>query len=392
MTIAARLPRILDTESRRLFQSEVAEFLSAELSDAVVREHDEAGEFPLTVWRRMGGLGLLGLGAPEAIGGSGGQLGESLLVTIEIASRFPSLAADYILCGMVARMLSDHGSPEQQAWLSGLSDGSRIFAYGITEPSGGTDATRLSTRAVSTSSGWELHGHKLWTSLADLADLIFVLARTDPADPPDRPARGLSLIAVERDQPQLRVERVALAGMRAARTCEVFLDGAAAPDHHLIGQRGHAMAVLRGSLSAERILAAGISLGIARSALDQAVDYACDREAFGRPIGALQALQHRLADCATELSAAMLLAERAVTVYETGAETTALAAMAKLAAAEMAARVVDAGMRVMAASGLAAESRMQMFFRDARLQLFSPVSNEMARNIIGEYLGMPRSY
>ena len=392
MTVLATLPRILDSESRRLFQTEVQNYFNSCLPAEKVREYDDGGAFPKAIWQDMGGRGLLGIGVPEDLGGDGGGLSESLIVTLEIARRFPSLAVDYVLCGMVARMLSDHGTPEQKGWLAGLSDGSHIYAYGISEPSGGTDATALKTRAVSTPGGWRLHGQKLWTSLADQADLIFVLARTDPADPPEHRGRGLSVIAVPRNQPGVRVTRVPLAGMRAAQTCEVFLDDATASASNLIGERGRGMTVLRNTLNAERILAAAISLGIARAALEVAVGYAGEREAFGRPIGAFQAIQHQLADRATELAGAMLIVERAVSDYEVGAETTAIAAMAKLSAAEMAARVVDTGMRVMAAFGLAAESSMQMFFRDARLQLFSPVSNEMTRNIIGEKLGMPRSY
>ena len=192
---------------------------------------------------------------------------------------------------------------------------------------------------------------------------------------------------------------MALSGMRAAATCEVFLDGAEAPAGNLIGERGRGFHALRGALAVERLLAAGISLGIGVGALEEMVRYAAEREAFGRPIGAFQAVQHPIADSAAELSAALCLAERvaladegATSVGVAGPDPTSLAAMAKLVAAETTARIVDRGMRIFAAHGLAASSLMQRYFRDARLQLFSPISNEMIRNLLGERLGLPRSY
>jgi alkylation response protein AidB-like acyl-CoA dehydrogenase len=150
--------------------------------------------------------------------------------------------------------------------------------------------------------------------------------------------------------------------------------------------------MLRETLNVERILSAGISIGLGSAALELAVTYAGEREAFGRPIGAFQGVQHPLVDAATALAGAMLLTQRAVELYEAGEDATTTSGMAKMAAGEAAAQVVDRGMRVMAGMGLARETPMQMYFRDARLQLFSPVSNEMIRNLLGEAMGLPRSY
>jgi alkylation response protein AidB-like acyl-CoA dehydrogenase len=188
------------------------------------------------------------------------------------------------------------------------------------------------------------------------------------------------------------IRRVELSGMRSAAVCEVFLDDAEAPAEHLLGERGRGFHLLRASLAVERLLAAGVSLGLSTAAFELALRYCGEREAFGRPIGAFQAVQHPLVDSATELAGSLLLAERAAEVLESGADATGIAAMAKLGAAETAVRVVDRGMRAMAAHGYAASSPMQMYFRDARLQTFSPISNEMIRNLLAEQMGMPRSY
>lgn len=387
------LPTPPMTDERRALQATVADFLNETLPHRRVAELDERREFPWDVWRGLADLGVLAIGVPEGRGGSGGQTADSMVVIMELASRFPSLAADYVLCGMVARTLDELGDERQVSWIEGLAQGREVFAYGISEPDGGTDALALTTSARQADDGsWRVTGRKMWTSMAADASRVFVLCRTDPAEPPDRRARGISLIAVPTDQPGVTIRKIHLAAMRAAGTCEVFLDEAVAEADDLLGTRGRGFHGLRGTLAVERILSAGVSLGIARGALELATDYGKQREAFGRPIGGFQAVQHPLADAATEFSAAMLLASKSIEQDDEGSDATLLSSMAKLAASECAARTVDAGMRILAGMGMAVESPMQLLFRDARLHLFSPVSNEMVRNIIGEALGLPRSY
>ncbi len=180
--------------------------------------------------------------------------------------------------------------------------------------------------------------------------------------------------------------------MRAAGTCEVFLDDARAPADALVGERGRGFYHLLQTLDNERILAGAIGLGIASAALDEALAYARERRAFGRPIGGFQALQHMLADTATEVEQARLLLAKAAWLQSEGRECSTLAAMAKLAATEAAVRATDRGMRVLAGYGLVEESPMERLFRDARLGPFSPISNEMVKNFVGERLGLARSY
>lgn len=387
------LPDILVSEESDLLREMLGDYLDEALPPERVRALDEDGGFPQDVWEGLAGLGILGLGIAEAQGGSGGSAAQAVLACREIARRYPSLAVDYVLCGMVGRMLQDHGTDAQQeAWLRPLSDGSAVMAYGISEPDGGTDALAARTSARQADGDWIVNGSKLWISMAHHADVVFTVARTSPPPPGRSRANGLSVLAVPTDQPGVRVERVPLAGMRGAGTCEVVFEDAVAPGHALVGREGRGFHMLRETLNVERLLSAAISLGIGSAALDAATGYAAEREAFGRPIGAFQVLQHGLVDASVGLAGALLLTERAVQGYEAGHDVTDLAGMAKLAAAEATAVVVDRGMRLMGAMGLARESPMQMWFRDARLQLFSPVSNEMVRNLLGESMGLPRSY
>lgn len=387
------LPDILASPERRLLRQTARDLLASLLPDDKAAALDEAGDFDRAVWRALGNAGYLGLGVPEELGGSGGSVAETFIVTAEIARRLPSLAVDYVLCAMTARTLAEHGSAGQRRWLADMTSGSLVCAYGMTEPGGGTDLLQLTTAATETADGWRVTGHKQWISLAGEADLLFILARSDPPPSGRSRAHGLSLIAVPRDQPGVTVRRIRMAAMRAAGSYDVFLDGARAEPEGLVGVRGQGFALLRATLNIERILSAAISVGIATSALEMTVQYARDRQAFGGAIGRFQSIQHPAADSVTELTASALLAERAILAVEAERpDATSLSAMAKLLAAETAARVTDRGMRAWGALGLSAEGRMQLMFRDARLALFSPVSNDMVRNMLGESLGLPRSY
>lgn len=380
-----------EPDTRRDLRASTGTLLARELPADRALASDREGSFDPTAWRRLGEAGLLGLGADESVGGSGGTVSDAVAVTEEIARTLPSLAVDYVLSGMAMRTLADPTCGPVSEWLPDVAAGRTICAYGLSEPGCGTDLLALRTKADRAGDEWRVSGQKTWISLAGEADYVFVLCRTDPVED-GRRARGLSLIAVPRDQTGVTTRRVHLAGMRAAQSYEVFLDDAVAPGDHLIGERGRGMRILAQTLDVERVMAAAISLGLSRGALDLHVAYAGERHAFGRPIGAFQAIQHPVADSVAELAAARALVNETVARIDNDQAATAQSAMAKLVAAETAARITDRGMRAMGAMGLAEESAMQMYFRDARLQLFSPVSNEMIRNLLGESLGLPRSY
>lgn len=379
-------------EEHRLLRDSVRRFFERELPEPRIREMDRERRIPRDIWKRFAELGWTGLSVPEAYGGSGGDVLTGAVFCEELSRQFPSLAMDWLLLSMTARTFREHGSPDQKAeYLPRLVQGEFIMAFGMTEPGGGTDVLGLTTRAGMQDNQWTVQGQKLFTSFADDADAILVLCRTDPA-PDGKRARGLSLVLTPRHQPAVQVRRLELMGMRAGCTCEVFFDGARAPADAVVGEQGRGWYHLLSSLDEERILAAAIYVGITASALDLAVRYARDRYAFGRPIGAYQAVQHPLAEAATELEQIRLLTFKAAWLQSNGRACSNEAAMAKLAATETAIRTTDRCMRVLGGYGLVEESPTERLFRDARLGPFSPISNEMVKNFLGERLGLPRSY
>jgi len=374
-----------------ILRDSVREFFARELPEERIREMDRARRIPRDLWQRFAKLGWSGLSVPTEYGGSGADVSTGAVLCEELARRFPSLATDWLLISMTARVLRESGTAKQKAeLLPRLAAGEFLMSFGMSEPAGGTDVLALKTRASLQGKEWVVRGQKLFTSFADDADAILVLCRTDPAE--TKRSRGLSLVLTPRNQPGVQVRRLELMGQRAACTCEVFLDDARAPADAVVGEQGRGWYTLLRSLDEERILCAAMYIGITAAALEQALQYARDRSAFGRPIGAYQAVQHPLAETAIELEQIRLLTAKAAWLQSQGQDCAMEAAMAKHAATETAVRATDRGMRVLGGYGLVEASAMERLFRDARLGPFSPISNEMVRNFVGERLGLPRSY
>ena len=375
-----------------LLRETVRAWFQQNLPHERIRElEEERKPIPRALWREMGDMGWLGLTTPEEYGGGGAGPTLAAVLMEELGRGWASLGSDWVIVSMVNRLLVNHGSEEQRRRvLPGLISGEIRCAVSLSEPGGGTDLLALRTRATLEGGDWVLRGQKLYTSVMSDNDVIFVLCRTD--EPTDgKQARGLSMILVER-QEAIRVQKLRLMGMRSAGTSEVWFDEARAPEANLIGERGRGFYHLIGSLDDERIMAAANGLGIAGAAFDEALLYAKQREAFDRPIGQFQAIQHYLADMAIGLEQSRLLTQKAAWLLESGRPCALEACMAKVSVAEMLTTMTDRGMRILAGHGYTDESPMERYFRDGRLQPFSPMSNEMGRNTIGELLGLPRSY
>ncbi len=376
-----------------LLRETVRDFFRKELPHERIRELEEQRlPIPRELWKKMGEMGWLGLTVPEQYGGSGADTLTAIVLLEEFGRAWSSVGSDWVLLSMMVRLLVNHGNEEQREMvLPGLARGDIRCAFSLSEPGGGTDLLALNTRAALENGEWVIRGQKLYTSAATDCDLVCVLCRTD--EPTEgKKARGLSMILTPMQQDAITVRKLRLLGVRSAGTSEVFYDGARTAEKNLVGERGRGFYHLIGSLNDERITAASNGLGIAAAVFEEALRYAKERTAFGRPIGQFQSLQHYLADMAIDIEQSRLLVQKAAWLLQEGRPCSLEAAMAKVSVAEMLIRTTDKGMRILAGHGFTDDSPMERYLRDARLQPFSPMSNEMGRNTIGEMLGLPRSY
>ena len=358
-----------------------------------LRELDEAERFDEELYTALAQAGLIGLGA-DASAGRFADPEHQIVVLEELAAGPTSMAVCLVVQYMGVRLLCSFGTDEQRmSLLAPLVEGRERVAFALSEADGGTDIARaMRTRARRTEEGWIVNGTKTWISGAATARHAIVLARTGPAEP--SAIDGISTFVVPLDSRGLTVRRLGTVAIHGLDTCEIIFDDVALDGQAILGEPDSGFRQVIATLNGERLNAAASALGIARGALTTATNYARERTAFGRPIGAFQALQHALADGAIKVEAARGLLNRAAAAAERGSDDAAvLSAMAKVAAADAATSVTDTGMRVMGGAGLSREYPMQRFFRDARLYTFAPLTNEMLRNFIGErWLALPRSY
>lgn len=358
-----------------------------------IRELDEREEFDEELYAALGGAGLVQLEAE--LDGSPASHRSQAAVLEELGATATSMAVCFVVQYMGVSLLGQHGTEEQrQRVLAPLLAGEGRVAFALTEPDGGTDVVRaMRTRAEAVDGGWRISGTKLWISGATDCDHLIVLARTAPPDAAGSSVGGVTMFLVPREASGLTVAELPTMAIHGLSTCEVVFDGVLVGEEAVLGEVDRGFRLVLGTLNKERLNAAAVALGIGRGALEAAVAYAKERNAFDRPIGAFQALQHRLADGAIAIEAARALLERAAAIADAGGDDAVPSAIAKVAASDAATAVTDTGMRVMGGAGLSREFPMQRYFRDARLYTFAPLTDEMTRNFIAErHLGLPRAY
>ncbi|HEX4018428.1 MAG TPA: acyl-CoA dehydrogenase family protein [Frankiaceae bacterium] len=342
---------------------------------------DEAEEFDEQLHRALAGIDVLRLGLGI------GDLRDQLVAIEELGAGPTSMAAflisHYAAVGLVGRL----GGPADLVDAA-LSGEARI-SFALSEPDGGTDVARvMQTRAAQASDGWRITGTKLWTSGALEADAIVVFARTSPIQ--RSPADGITMFLVPRNASGLSIRPLRTFGIHGMSTCEVHLEEVVAP---VLGPIDGGLRAAFATVGGESLHAAAACIGAGQGALDPAVAYAKERVVFGRPIGGFQVPQHWLVDGALALEAARGLLWRAASIEIGGGDCAALGAMAKLAASEAAVSIAQHGMQLMGGLGYTRDVALQRLFRDARLWTFSPLTNEMVRNGLGErLLGLTRSY
>jgi len=289
-----------------------------------------------------------------------------------------------------------HGNSAQKSrWLPGIAKGElRLQAFGVTEPTSGTDTLSLRTTAVREGDQYVVNGQKVWTSRAEHSDLMLLLARTTPKEQVEKRTDGLSVFVVDmREAKNKGLTIRPIRTMMNHATTEVFFDDLRVPTENLIGVEGHGFRYILDGMNAERILIASECIGDARWSIEKAAIYARERVVFGRPIGQNQGIQFPIARAYAANEAAALMVERAAKLYDRGKPCGKEANMAKLLAADAAWQAADMCVQTHGGFGFAEEYDIERKFRETRLYQVAPISTNLILSFIAEHvLGLPRSY
>ena len=382
------MPLSMFTDEHEMLRRTVRAFVEKEVTPHV-DAWEEAGRIPREFWRRLGGLGLLGLEFPPEYGGGGADFLSSVVLGEEMARCRSGGVAFSVLVhtDMSSPWLTRYGTDAQKrAYLPGIARGETVCALGITEPGTGSDMAAIQTRAVRDGDRYRLTGSKIFITNGVYGDLYFVAARTG-AGSAERRHAGVSMFLVERGLPGFTVSRkLDKMGMRASDTAELSFQDCPVPAANLLGEEGRGFHQLAAGLQRERIMAAVLALSGATQALEDTLAYLRERQAFDGPLAGKPVLRHRVADMATEIQAARHLLYHAAARYAAGEECVTEVSMAKLFATEVANRVAYQAVQLHGGYGYMREFPVERFFRDVRLWTIASGTSEIMREIIAKRL------
>jgi alkylation response protein AidB-like acyl-CoA dehydrogenase len=372
------------TNEQQHLRKTIREFCEAEIKPHVM-EWDESQEFPVDVFRDMGKLGVLGAVFPEELGGAGYSYVDYSIVMEEIARVDPSIA---LSVAAHVSLCTNHiylaGNDEQKKrYVPKLASGEWIGCWSLTEPEAGSDAGGTRTKAVLDGDHWMLNGGKTFTTNAHVADVCVAMAMTDRS----ASSHGISAFILEKGTLGFRVgKKENKLGMRCSPTGEVLFTDCKLPATQLCGKRGEGFVDSLRILDGGRISIAALAVGIAQGAYEAALKYSKQRKQFSRFISEFQAIQHKLADMATEIDAARLLTLRAAWVKDTGASVNKESAMAKLYASEAAVRAANEALQIHGGYGFIKDYPVEKFYRDVKLCTIGEGTSEIQKLVIARQL------
>jgi acyl-CoA dehydrogenase len=383
-------------DDRKQIRNSIAA-ICAQFGDDYWLERDKRHEFPREYHRAIAEGGWLGIAMPSECGGTGLGMTEAALMmhTIARTSGGAMSACSAVHVNIFGcQPIVVHGTAEQKArMLAPVVRGESIVAFGVTEPDAGLETTKITTRAVRDGNRYIVNGRKVWTSTAQVATKIMLLARTTPIEQCRKPTEGLSLFFTDLDRRYIDVQEIAKMGRAAVDSNSTFYDNLPVPLDDLIGEEGKGFYYLLDGLNPERIIGAAGALGLGQRALEKAARYADERVVFGRKIGSNQSIQHPLAQSWMELEAAGLMIARAAQLYDCGEPCAAEANAAKYLASEAAFRACDRAVRTHGGFGYSKDYHVERYFRESMLPRLAPISQELVMCFIAErVLGLPKSY
>ncbi len=380
--MATTVDRLLPTEEAEELLALAREIATKELAPQVA-EAEEAAVFPEAAYRLLGKSGLLSLPFDEEYGGGGQPYEVYLQVVEEIATAWPSVGVGTSVHALTATVVAANASAEvRDAWLPRMLSGDWLGAYCLSEPQAGSDVSGIRTAAVRDGDDYVLKGTKQWISNGSCADYYILFARTS-----EDPKRGLSAFVVPDGTagmsfgaPEKKM------GLHCDVTTQVLFDGARVPAGQLVGEEGAGMRVALSALDAGRLGIAAVATGIAQGALAYAVEYAKEREQFGRPIGEFQGMQFLLADMAAEVERARASYLHAARLKDAGRSFSRQASIAKLTATDAAMRVTTDAVQVLGGNGYTREYPVERMMRDAKVTQIFEGTNQIQRMVIGRDL------
>ena len=361
---------------------------------------EKAQEFPQEYYVDFVNAGFTAMSVPEEYGGGGATISQSAAMLEEVgASGGATAACSTVHSSHIAlSSIIKHGSAElQDKYLARMVSGELTVTFGVTEPNAGTDTSRISTTAVRDGDKYIVNGQKVWNSHAQRAEKCLLLCRTATRGANGEPnVSGMSMLMADLKVPQVTIKKIDKLGRNAVDSNEVWFDNLPVDVSDLVGDEGKGFQQILSSVNAERILLAAECIGMGRWCLERGVDYAGEREVFGRTIGKNQAIQHPLADAYMRLQGAALAVREAAAAYDAGAEPREigrLANTAKYLASEAAYGAADVAMQTHGGYSFATEYHIGRHWIELRPLRIAPVSNQMVLNFIGEkVLGLDRSY
>ena len=372
------------TDEQELLRRSIREFAETEIRPHVM-EWDNAQHFPIELLPKLAELGLMGVQFPDAYGGAGMNALEYCVCIEELARVDPSVSLSVAAHnGLGAAHIAMFGSEAQKKrYLVPLATGRRLAAWGLTEPSSGSDAAAMRTSAVRDGQHWVLNGSKAFITHGKSADTLVLMAVTDRA----KGAKGISAFIVERGTAGLLAgKKEDKLGMRASETCEVILQNCRVPVDQMIGEEGQGFVQTLQVLDAGRIGIAALAVGLAQGAYEAARGYAGDRAQFGRKIGTFQSIRWKLLDNASRVEAARLLTYRAAWLKDQGRKVTLESSMAKLYASEIAVRASEDAVQIFGGYGFVKDYPAEKFFRDVKLTTIGEGTSEVQRLVIARQL------
>ena len=359
-------------------------------------ERDDDGVFPHAFHQAMAEAGWLGITMPVEYGGAGLGVTEAAVMMHEVASHGGGMAAassvHINLFGPHPILI--HGTAEQkQRWTPRLIAGQDQVAFGFTEPDAGLNTTRIKTFARKVDGGYVVDGQKVWTSTAQVASKLMLLARTTPLEDCARPTDGISIFYTDLDRSKIEVRRIPKMGRKAVDSNQVFIDGLFVPDEDRIGEEGKGFSYILHSLNPERILVAVEAIGIGQDALRRAAKYAKERIVFDRPIGQNQAIQHPLAERWMYLESAWLMAMRAAELYDAGQPCGAEANSAKFLGGRAGHDACWQSIATHGGYGYAREYHVERLYREVAITRLAPITEQLILSFVAErVLDLPKSY